>query len=296
MRITETRMLGNVVSSMERSRNDLADAQMKVSSGKRVNLPSDDTASWAQAKRAEARLITSEHRGTAVNRAIESLAQRESSFQVVSESLTRAREIALMGANAAASPAERTILATELRTITGHIMAAMNGRDLDGEFLFAGTGTTPTNAAPFDSAGVPPGNYIGNSEQRKIEIADGQLQNATIPGSRFTAASGLDVFQSLEDFAVALETNNLAGIQTAVGDMDEAVKQTSSVWSELGNLSRALQGADETRKDIEIVLKKIKADAIEVDSINAAGMLAQASNALETAQAISRRILELTRV
>jgi len=289
MRVTEHRVIDLVTLATRNAREDVVEAQAGVNSGLRVEKPSDDVVGWSEGRRAAARAVRSDARETLLARARARLDETERVLKKIYDFVVRAKEIALQGANEATGPQERDAHAIEIRSLRQTILDAANERGSDGEYLFAGT---DGDAPPFSSAGV----YGDDDYRRTIEVGEGARRIATISGDVLTASHGVEVLEVLEDLAVALEGGVIADIETAVGDLDTGIEQVVGAMSEeVGVRAAALQQADEAREDFDLVLAGMKARAVEVDAVEAAGELAQSIAALESARSVAARVASLMR-
>ncbi len=288
MRITEARMLEVGSVQTMRAQERVAAKQAELSSGKRVERPSQDPTAWAEGRRAQVRSQASSHRGQHLARSNERLADTERVLESLGEVTARARELAIQGANATLDADNRAGIASEIRQLRAAALDAVNTRDAEGEYLFAGS---RGDVAPFDAAGV----YVGDDLQREVESGEGAMATATLPGSRLTAASGIDLFARLDALATALEAGDEAAIAVGVGDMDEAVRQVSRARTETGEMMRAFDLADDARQGLELALAATEVRSLETDAIGAATELAQAMNTLEASRAVTSRIIEITR-
>ena len=289
MRITERRMLLQAARQVAHARERVASAAGPVSSGIEVDRPSDDPARWAAGRRARVRLQVGNLRENAISSSNARLSESDRVFSTVGTVLSRARELAVMAANASQNADSRKATAGEVTALLGEALLASNSRGLDGEYLLAGTmGDSP----PFDMAGV----YQGDANTRTIEVADGNRLEVTVTGSLFTAASGIDIFDELVKFRDALEADDLVGIQNAIGALEQGVHQVSLGRAQIGGLQNSLDSAEIARVDFEMVLAEVHQRAVEIDPIEAVSELALSSQALEAAQALTQRIAEVVKV
>lgn len=289
MRITERRMLEQAADQVSKARERVSGAAGPVSSGIDIERPSDDPARWAAGRRARARIQVSKLRGDAISSSNARLSESDRVFATVGTVLSRARELAVMSANASQNGNSRLATAGEVKALLGEALLAANSRGLDGEYLLAGSrGDQP----PFDAAGI----YQGDANQRTIEAAEGNRFVVTVTGSRFTAAEGIDVFTALTDFQTALENDDLAAIQTAIGELESGVHQVSLGRAEIGGLQNSLDSAESARVEFEMVLAEVHQRAVEIDPIEAASELALGAQALEAAQSLTSRIAEIIRI
>ncbi len=286
MRITERRMLLQAARQVAQSRERVAVAAGPVSSGIEVDRPSDDPARWAAGRRARVRLQVSGLREKALSASNARLSESDRVFDTVGDVMSRARELAVLAANGAQNADARAATAGEVDALFGEALLAANSRGLDGEFLLAGhRGDNP----PFDQNGV----YQGDANARTIEAADGNRLEVTVTGTLFTAANGVDIFDELIQFRDALRADDLAGIQNAIGTLEEGIHQVNLGRAEIGGLQSSLDAAEIARVDFNMVLSEVHQRAVEIDPIEAASELALSTQALEAAQALTERIAQV---
>ncbi len=286
MRVTETRLLELAASSMDKGYRQLSRAQDQLTSGIRVDRPSTDATAWAKGRRVEARQIASTGRENVIARAREKLSIGDGAMDSLGKILSRARELAVQAGNATLGGGERSQLALEVRALANTALGELNVQGVDGEYLFAGT---LGNIAPFDAGG----NYVGDAGQRSVEAYERSSQLATLPGSRFTASSGVDILGALDQLATAMEANDVVGVTGTLGSLDTSIEQAAQARTELWTYSDALNAADDTRATLDITLAEIHAGAVETDIVGAATELSQASRSIEAAQAMTARLMEI---
>ncbi len=286
MRITEARMLSVSASQMRLARERVAESAEAVSSGLKVNRPSDDPVAWSTARRAMAKHELSAARGTAIAVTQERLLESDRALSTIGGGVSRAKELAVLASNESYDAQDRARVALEIRETFNLVLAEANSRGAEGEFLFAGS---MGDVAPFSAAGV----YVGDSYQRGVEASVGATVGSAIPGSRLTATSGTDILGALRALEAALQVNDLVAIRTGIAEMDTAVKQVSAVRSETSVLVRTLDEVNETRLDAESLLVQTIARTVQTDNIEAASKMAQSAAAMEAARAVTERIVAL---
>ncbi len=140
------------------------------------------------------------------------------------------------------------------------------------------TGATYVSGQPFTVAGVSititdgaiplaagdlfqldmelPGVYNGNSDVREVEIEDGTFVEMNIPGDRLFLGAGLttgvNFFETLNDAVLALQNDDINGIDTALDRLDLALNQSSDLRSSLG-ASQSLFETTETRMKARVL-------------------------------------------
>jgi flagellar hook-associated protein 3 FlgL len=289
MRVTESHLLEQATRAVGQARDRAARATETMTSGRRVDRPSQDPAGWAQGARAAARQLGSAERGFTLSHASNALAQSEDALGTIGQNLTRASEIAIQAANGALTQEDRLSLLPLLTGLREANLAAANRPGADGEYLFAGS---RGDLQPFD----PSGNYVGDDLARSIESAEGARLVSTLPGSTLTAAGGgVDVLRSIDALITAVSTGDIPGIQAANGTLKSAVAQVAGARAQIGARMGALDSAEEARTAFEVRLADTITKAVEADPVAAASELARSAGALESARAVAQEIVGLVR-
>ena len=167
MRISTANVYDKGVDTLNKRQADLAEAQDRLSTGKRVQRASDDPASAARAERATAALerAIANQRGVEASRV--AMTQTDSTLGDAALLMQRARELLVSAGNASYGDAQRATLGAELRSIRTQLFTLANQGDGTGAHLFGGQ---------------------GGAQKPFIEAAGG-VQYASEPGQALTEAS-----------------------------------------------------------------------------------------------------------
>lgn len=188
MRVTNDTMRSAFLAALDDVRRRVVHTQEQVSTGLRVNSPSDDPVAAARIAQLDASLsrLDQYHANTLFAR--NQLGLEEEALTEAIGNLQRIRDLTLQANNASTSAADRRIIAGEIRQQKLALLALANTTDVDGRHLFGGYRETAT---PFvaDASGTIV--YNGDQGQRTLQISD----------SRFVAIndSGADVFQRIAE-------------------------------------------------------------------------------------------------
>lgn len=262
MRVTETRMIELARSGVEKARERANEAAQRVSSGLRVEKPSQDRSAWTEAMRDRARQILSESRGSAIARSTGRLMESDRALAEIGENLVHARELAVGMANGTHSAEDRAAAALEVRQMLANVGAQLQARDSFGEPLFG-------------------------QDENAISSGEGQTQLISIDGRRFDN----NLLAQLEELAVALETNDPSRID--IGALQGVADQVNQARALAGTRLDALDQADAARSALELHIEERRADLIGADPVAAATELARARGALETARASATALIQI---
>jgi flagellar hook-associated protein 3 FlgL len=127
---------------LQRRQTEMSDAQLHLTTGKRVNRASDDPIAAAHAERALASVsrIDADKRGVDASRSL--MTQTESALGDAGDLLQRARELLVQAGSGSNSDVQRHSIATELRGIREQLMTVANRSDGANGYLFGGQGSS----------------------------------------------------------------------------------------------------------------------------------------------------------
>jgi len=184
---------------------DMLTVQTQLSSGLRINAPSDDPVGASQVASLNSALGQLGQYQNNQSAAISVLNQGESTLQQFNDAMQSARQDLVAAGNGTYSDAERTSLATDLQGIMSRMIGLANTTDATGQYLFAGS---KSGAAPFVQSGNQVG-YRGDATPQSVEVAPGRLLQTRLPGDSVFAkiAGGNGTFATS-----ATSTNTGSGI------------------------------------------------------------------------------------
>lgn len=212
--------------------------------------------------------------------------------------LTRARTLAIQGANDTNSPEARAAIAADLREIRRDLLALANTQ-VNGRPLFAGTAGGP---AAYDTAG----DFVGDDGRvvRAVTTTDSFAVAATGP-EVFGAATPGDpyngsVFQVLERMAQAVESGDVAGIREGMEATDVAMSRIQSEIGRVGGMTGRLEDIDARNASQRIAVQDQISQVRDVEMTDAIIRLRSAETSHEATlsavgRSLSRSLLDFLR-
>jgi len=284
---TESTILLNALNATDRAQQN---ALLQVTTGKRVNVASDDPAAAAMQVQIADQTLAGDQFLRSISSVTGELQTADSALNSCVTALQRAITLGVQGANGTLSEQDRDALANEIQGISQQVMGIAN-LNYNGHFLFAGTADsqTPYVLDPNSPGGVK---YQGNDQVNQIEVEQGHTVAMNLPGSQLFSATGANVFEALSDLTDALQ--NGTGIDTATQSVRDAFDQLTT--------SRVFYGStvDQLTSDVDFLnSKKLQLaqstnDNVGVDMNVAATNLVNADNARNAALAAAARTTNLS--
>jgi flagellar hook-associated protein 3 FlgL len=262
-------------------------AREHISTGKRINRPSDDPFGADAVLRLRTSLSTIDQFKENSNVAKENLQVSDGAVESYQQLLDHARALLSQGASDSTSPANKASIASEIDSIRKQALSIAN-LSSGGRYLFGGT---RQSAAPYDSNGVP---SAIPTQSQMVQLEPGAYPVASdVPADSIFANGAGTVFATLANAATALRgTGNTAADQaTVLGSIDSLTGFTDQSSNGRAQLGASLHGVDEAQARLESMSLSYQRSVDQVESADIAESaleLTQADQALQaTLQATS---------
>ena len=281
MRISTQMMYEQNMRGITNSQTKWMDYGLQMSTGQRVNKPSDDPIAASQAVVVSQAQQQNEQNKTARTFATQKVSLEENVLSRVTTAVTSAHTSLVAAANGALSDDDRASMATELQGIRDQLLNLANSTDGNGRYIFGGY---KTDTPPFNSAGAYNGGSVAITQQvdasRSMVIAHtgdqvfNSITSNAIPEPN-GGTSQTNVFSMLDDAIAALKVPvsgdeaaqavSQAALDKANRGLTNSLNNVSTVRAQLGTQLQELTNLDELGDDRSLSLKTQMSDLVDVD-------------------------------
>jgi flagellar hook-associated protein 3 FlgL len=285
-------MVPDVLSAIARTQEAQSVALQQISTGRRVNQPSDDPA-------AAAALVQNHTRSDVVDQytqngstVLDMMQAAESALSSVVNQVSQAVTLGVGGANGTLSDGDRETLAQQVSGILDDVVSQANF-SYRGTHLFAGT-ATPT--APFTTDPTSPSGYKynGNSNVNSVAIGDGFTIPINVAGNQLFQHPGGDLLGSLQQLAAALRGGDTATIGTATNQLRGALDYLTQQRVFYGNITSQIKLQESFLQNETVNIKAQETALVGVDMATAAINFSQAQTASQATLAVAAKVLPET--
>jgi flagellar hook-associated protein 3 FlgL len=250
---------------------EIAKAQIAVSTGKKLSAPSDDVHSWVEISEI-GKLQASYAAWTGNVSYGESRAEKaQTSLEQINTLMTRAKELLVQGVSTAAGETGRAAIVAELGSIRETLSELLNETDYQGIPVFDDTTTI------------------------KIPVGRGIQMEAV--GTRQSVSEGIDVngaAMSLDDILAnaitAVETGDESARTTALAGIETGLDHVIGEQAKQGIRSERLSAMAERVDDIVLTLQERRSGLEDTDLTGTIAKMQQKLLTLEAAQSAFARI------
>ncbi|MDP1690422.1 MAG: flagellar hook-associated protein FlgL [Burkholderiaceae bacterium] len=192
LRIATAQAFDTGVERLQERQSELAEAQKRLISGKRVSKASDDPTAAARAERALASVARNQASQRALEASRHAMALTEGALGDAGELMQQAREALVAAGNGSYTDAERAGLGDRLTAIRQQLLAIANRGDGDGGYLFGGQGGSQP---PFIDAA---GGVVFRGTAGEVQVASDEALPRSIDGeiAWLASPSGNGLFET----------------------------------------------------------------------------------------------------
>jgi flagellar hook-associated protein 3 FlgL len=211
---------------------------LQISSGKTVNVPSDNPAAAAGLVQNAAQTSEADQFLRSIGSIQGEMQSADSTLNSVITALQRAITLGVEGANGTLSDSDRAAIANEVTGIRSQLINLAN-LSYQGNFVFAGTAiqTTPYVLDVTSPSGV---RYAGNNVANTVTLGNHFSLQTNLPGSQLFTASGSDMFQGIQDLLTNLQSGDTNAIGAAVTEVSNAYNYIDTARVFYGNAMNQL--------------------------------------------------------
>jgi flagellar hook-associated protein 3 FlgL len=325
VRVSTSQVYRQTTDSLMRNLAEIIRLNTQVSSGRRINKPSDDPTGARRALDYKVAIDAGDQYAKNVSDASNAIGFADNALSSVSSALVRAKELALQGANGTMDAASRAAISKETGQLRDQILSIANSRN-GNEYVFSGF---RTDVAAFD----PSFAYQGDEGAINVMVDRGAMiprnvagsdafgyslpapQTVTIDGGKivhYTPGSGttvgveiraaddttvLDSFQfdnamQMTDLLTrALAGNDTTRISALMKPLDDAMAHVNDVRADLGARLNRLDDQGNRLGDTKLSAQTVLSGVEDADIASTISGIAKANTALQALQASSAKIL-----
>lgn len=203
-RISNRMMYNNTLINAFRNNQALLKAQEELSSGKRINRPSDDPVGMMEVLSFRTDIGKSDQYLKVMDNASSFLDTADSVIGSVHDSLKRAKETALQQAGGLASPETRQLAAHEIDSMIEQMIQYGNHK-VGNRYLFSGQ---RSEAPALDSNGA----YTGSGKDLRAEIVEGLTIPISVKASDFLSGDMNPAVSSANNGTLLSSLNGGSGV------------------------------------------------------------------------------------
>lgn len=271
MRVSTAMIFNNGTSGLQSRQYDLYKLQQQLSTGRRVLTPADDPIAASEALQvAQSSSVNKQYMDNQGNAKTE-LNLLDTILGSVIDQLQSIKESAVQAGNSTYSPAQRGMIAEELKRRQESLLALGNTQDGTGLYLFAGFQST-TKPFQVNNAGTQPYqlgaatyiSYQGDSGQRSLQVSASQVAATT--------ESGMNVFMQVKDSSGNVVSRSMFdGLQNLIDILDPTSGMsynTTAYAQAMDDVTSAIDHVSTIRSSVAARLQTVNSLATAAEDVS----------------------------
>ncbi|MFS3127077.1 flagellar hook-associated protein FlgL [Nocardioides sp. Bht2] len=286
-RVTQNMMVRSSMAAIETNASRLAESQERLSTGRKLNRPSDSPTDTIAAMRVRAEKAELAQHTRNAEDGLGWLNQLDGAFSSITTQVRRARDLALQGANEGmSSAAAREALAVEVDQLRESLKSAANTQYL-GRPVFGGV---TAGSQAYDANG----DWIGEAGAVNRTIGNGVVIAVNVNGPDVFGVDGASLFDELESLSNSLRAGDSTGIRGSIDALNAREQKIVTTHADVGIRAGRLEGVLTQATSSELTLTARLSDLEDADLIKSAIDVKLQEVAYQSALASSSRILSVS--
>jgi len=286
MRITSDIAYNNLLRDIERISERMSTTQTQISSGKKLNKPSDDPVAVSDVIRIQAEQGEIKQYQDNLATAKSRLNFADATLQGVETMIERVRNLAL---SSLSDLTNANLHTPEISGLRDQLLTAANST-IDGQFMFAGSNV---DSPAYTQASNGTVTYNGNSDAVRVQIGRAATLQVGVPGSDIFSGT-VDVFATVQNLMTAMNSGDKAGIAAEVTKLEQFSSVVSSALGKVGGLVNVAQSVDSELTQYSLGRTEQRSRLEDTDLAAALTDYTQAETALKATTAVGARISNIS--
>lgn len=270
MRITQGMLSNNMLNNLSNSYSKMNTYMNQLSTGKKINRPSDDPviAMKGMSYRTELKEVEQYQRNT--NEVHNWMDNSDAALDKTTQALQKLRELAVQASNDTYDDGQRENIMEEAEQLKEHLIDIAN-TNVNGKYIFNGT-DTDTKPITVNADGEV--ENISSTEPVMIEVADGtKLQANVDPLSVFAGDPNTDdsngnptnLFGEIDSFINALDSNDRVAIEDHIKTLDVNIDNVVNARADLGARMNRLELVENRLGEQEVIATQTMSENEDID-------------------------------
>lgn len=259
MRVTDNATTRMVLATLQQQQERVYNLQQQVSSGMRINAPSDDPVSAQQALDMKVLIAANGQYSRNISTGNTWLAQMDSALSDMHNVMVRARELATQMANGIYDAGARQNAANEIQGLKDQLISLGNTQ-IGGKYVFGGF---VSDQPPFAANG----NFAGTDDPINIQIDQNSLIAINYSGGKLLRGTGggTDIIGVMDDLIAALNANDTSTVRSSIDRVDSSMQQIQAAQGDVGARENRLEKAGEILAGTRDYLTKALSEKQDAD-------------------------------
>lgn len=284
--------------NIKRAREEHTRSIEPLASGQRLNHLRDDPSKISEFFRLQNSMMRKEQYQLNINTARTRLSLTDATLVEAEDIINQVYELALQGNDESLNSTQITGITNRITDLYNDMVDLANTR-FGNTYLFSGYLET-TQPFSVNAGAPPPMQFDGDTNTVNIQVSSTRTVQVSLNGDYYFtgdaagAAATEDVFNTINELITNITNRDEANIATRITELQAILTQFNDGRATIGNSMQQLDSAENMLEVLELADSERMAVLAETDLAEATSDLSYKEYVLETAFAVSRRIMEVS--
>lgn len=276
--------LGNIT-------NELTEASIVIATGKRINSLKDDPVGVTRVLNLKSNLSDLDQIKKNLATAQTWLDAGETALRSVQDIVIESKTLAIAMRSDTVNADDRQVSAEHIR---GYILEleSLANTQVQGQYIFSGTKTDTKSFELDDQQNPTTATYSGNSTAFEIKTG----KNSTIEVSQDGDSLFSTLFSSMIDLLNDLETDDAAGIETGIANLNTDFETINTAIADIGAKGVRVETKEKIIQDLNLSYTEARSELEDADIIEAISHLKSTQLAYQAALAATSKLMTMSLV
>ncbi|MBB6021647.1 flagellar hook-associated protein 3 FlgL [Paenibacillus sp. JGP012] len=276
IRVTSGMMSTQMLSNLNRNLNRMDTMSNQLSTGRKINKPSDDPVGVTYALRYRAELAANEQYQSNTDAAVSWLDATDTTMQQSGNVMQRLKELAVQGSSGTVPQSGLDAIKLEVQELQKQMVNIGNSQ-IRGKYIFNGQNY---DKAPYELGGTITAYSQIDTDNAAVNysIGDQSIFQINTPGSDYFGKSTEDdnIFKIMDDLVQALDTGDYEGVSRQSDKLESRATKMQSCISEVGARTNRVELVQARLNDYNLNVTTLQSKTEDADI---ASLLIQATSA-----------------
>ncbi|MHA0856226.1 flagellar hook-associated protein FlgL [Paenibacillus sp. CMAA1364] len=282
IRVTSSMMSSQLLTNLNRNNYSMNKMENQISTGRRINKPSDDPVGVTYALRYRSDLASNEQYQTSTDAAVGWLDTTDTNMSQATDVMQRVKELTVKASNGTLDESGLFAINQEIQELKSHIVDIGNTQ-IRGKYIFNGQ---KYDVPPYQLSGTVTNFADIDADTAEVEysISDEVTFRINTSGSEFFGSSteADNTFKLLDDLSAAVLSGNFTNISGQLTKIESRMTKMLAAQTEVGARTNRVELVQNRLTDNNLNLTTLKSKTEDADI---ASLLIQATSAQTIYQA-----------
>jgi flagellar hook-associated protein 3 FlgL len=290
MRVTQLMLTNNSLRNVSQSYGRLGKYQEQLSTGKKIQRPSDDPVVAMKGMYYRTSLTEIEQYQRNLSEAYTWMDNSESALDHTTQVLQRVRELVVQGKNGTLTTEDQQAIAREIEQLKSDLVQTANTK-VAGKYIFNGTNIAQ---APVTEQTPPNAPLVqNNTDDFVVEVSKGIKLKANINPNNVFSQQLFDTLQKIENTFKGTSAGNLDNL---LKDLDDHMNSVLAERAELGARVNRLELVEQRLSTQQVIAQQMISDNEDADIEKVITDLKTQESVHRAALSVGARIIQPTLV